>query len=223
VSKYFYHSVLALVEYTKIRDVEIDIKFEKNKKTISLWSKFFHGMDKINRIRRQRPNNWAIYSVSLFDFSSFLPKRVESQNLERSIGNFGCLAVWVKKRSNRKNSRLILFEMSIQKAFDGFPRNRVGSNNYESEFEQVPSNKTFLMILVGDRVLSVLSIECTKTKSYISSRIFLRSRNKVWKFQNIWKFQNVRKNVLVGEFRKNNVKDFKQRSEENFHISSYYV
>ena len=49
----------------------------------------------------------SIYSVSLFDFSSFLPRRLDSQNLKQSIGNFGCLPVWVKKRRNRKNSRCI--------------------------------------------------------------------------------------------------------------------
>jgi hypothetical protein len=43
--------------------------------------------------------------VSLFDFSSFLPRRLDSQNLKQSIGNFGCLPVWVKNRRNRKNSR----------------------------------------------------------------------------------------------------------------------
>ena len=42
------------------------------------------------------------YSVSFFDFSSFLPRRVDSQN---------CLyfAVWVKKRRNRKDSRCRLY------------------------------------------------------------------------------------------------------------------
>ena len=49
-----------------------------------------------------------VYSVRLFDFSSFLPKRLDSQNLKQSIGNFGCLPVWVKKSRNRKNSRCII-------------------------------------------------------------------------------------------------------------------
>ena len=46
-----------------------------------------------------------VYTVSLFDFSVFLPRRLDSQNLKQSIGNFGCLPAWVKKRRNRIDSR----------------------------------------------------------------------------------------------------------------------
>jgi hypothetical protein len=50
------------------------------------------------------------YSVILVDFSSFLPRRLDSQNLKQSIGNFACLPVWVKKKRNLKNSRCIFDE-----------------------------------------------------------------------------------------------------------------
>jgi hypothetical protein len=45
------------------------------------------------------------YSVSLFELAAFLPRRLDSQNLKQSLGNFGCLAAWVKKGGIRKDSR----------------------------------------------------------------------------------------------------------------------
>ena len=61
-----------------------------------------------------------IYSVSLFDYFFFLPRRVESQNSLYVAQDFGCLVVWVRKRRNRKDSCL---------AFTPKPRNFLRVNN----------------------------------------------------------------------------------------------
>ena len=66
--------------------------------------------DKI-RLAMYELTAWEIlstYSMSLFEFFVFLPKRLDSQNFKQSKSNFGSLPVSVKKKRNRKDSHCIV-------------------------------------------------------------------------------------------------------------------
>ena len=73
--------------------------------------------------------------MSLFDFSSFLPRRLDSQNPKQSIGNFGCLPVWVKKRRNRKDSRCKNYQKNCMLTLNhSHTRKTIGRQNLQRKF-----------------------------------------------------------------------------------------